>query len=189
MNVYDFDKTIYDGDSTVDFYFYCLKKHPIIVFSVPRQIMGAVKYKLKINNKTQFKEEFYSFFIKLKCIDDDVCNFWNLYQHKIKTWYLNGQRTDDLVISASPKFLLQEICIRVHINNLIASEVDKKTGKYTGLNCFGEEKVKRFLEKFPNEVVEEFYTDSYSDAPMAYLAKRAYTVNHDNKKEWIINHE
>lgn len=26
MNVYDFDKTIYDGDSTIDFYLYCVKK-------------------------------------------------------------------------------------------------------------------------------------------------------------------
>lgn len=26
MNVYDFDKTIYDGDSTLDFYFFHLRK-------------------------------------------------------------------------------------------------------------------------------------------------------------------
>ena len=28
MNVYDFDKTIYNGDSTRDFYLYSLIKHP-----------------------------------------------------------------------------------------------------------------------------------------------------------------
>ena len=26
MNVYDFDKTIYDGDSTLDFYIFSVKK-------------------------------------------------------------------------------------------------------------------------------------------------------------------
>ena len=26
MNVYDFDRTIYDGDSTIDFYLYSIKK-------------------------------------------------------------------------------------------------------------------------------------------------------------------
>ena len=31
MNVYDFDKTIYKGDSTLDFYFFCLRKKPIII--------------------------------------------------------------------------------------------------------------------------------------------------------------
>lgn len=189
MNVYDFDKTIYDGDSTVDFYFYCLKKHPSLILSLPRQIFGAIKYKLKIINKMQFKEEFYSFFIRLKCIDTDVCNFWNLNEYKIKDWYLNAKMKDDLVISASPEFLLQEICNRINIHNLIASEVNQRTGKYSGLNCYGKEKVNRFLEKFPNKIVEKFYTDSYSDAPMAILARKAYMVNRSNVKEWIINHE
>ena len=31
MNIYDFDETIYDSDSTKDFYFYCLKKYPKIL--------------------------------------------------------------------------------------------------------------------------------------------------------------
>ena len=35
MNIYDFDETIYDSDSTKDFYFYCLKKYPKILLSVP----------------------------------------------------------------------------------------------------------------------------------------------------------
>lgn len=33
MNIYDFDETIYDSDSTKDFYFYCLKKYPKILLS------------------------------------------------------------------------------------------------------------------------------------------------------------
>lgn len=31
MNVYDFDKTIYAGDSTIDFYLFCLKRQPAIL--------------------------------------------------------------------------------------------------------------------------------------------------------------
>ena len=27
INGYDFDETIYDGDSSVDFYFFCLRKN------------------------------------------------------------------------------------------------------------------------------------------------------------------
>lgn len=30
-NIYDFDKTIYDGDSTVDFFLFCLKREPILI--------------------------------------------------------------------------------------------------------------------------------------------------------------
>ena len=29
--VYDFDETIYDGDSTVDFYKYCVKRKPSLL--------------------------------------------------------------------------------------------------------------------------------------------------------------
>ena len=33
MNVYDFDKTIYRGDSTMDFWRYCLKRYPKAVLA------------------------------------------------------------------------------------------------------------------------------------------------------------
>lgn len=35
MNVYDFDKTIYYGDSTADFYLFCLKRHKKILTLAP----------------------------------------------------------------------------------------------------------------------------------------------------------
>ena len=41
MNVYDFDETIYDGDSTRDFYFYTLKNNK----SVLKYILGLAAWK------------------------------------------------------------------------------------------------------------------------------------------------
>ena len=35
VNLYDFDKTIYDGDSTIDFYLFCLKKKLSIIQYLP----------------------------------------------------------------------------------------------------------------------------------------------------------
>ena len=32
VNIYDFDKTIYDGDSGYDFYKYMLRRRPFLVF-------------------------------------------------------------------------------------------------------------------------------------------------------------
>ena len=61
MNVYDFDKTIYDGDSTVDFYIYCLKKFPQIIILLPMQLIAIIKYKMKVINKTKMKEEIYGY--------------------------------------------------------------------------------------------------------------------------------
>ena len=65
MNVYDFDKTIYNGDSTIEFYLYCVLKKPVILLCFPRQLWGAICYKLGFINKTQFKEIFYCFLTSL----------------------------------------------------------------------------------------------------------------------------
>ncbi len=68
---------------------------------------------------------------------------------------------------------MKPICERLGIKNLMASKVDKHTGLYDGENCWGEEKVKRLYEKFPNAKCEEFYSDSLSDTPLAELADKA----------------
>ena len=33
MNVYDFDKTIYPTDCAIDFCFWCIKRHPKLLFT------------------------------------------------------------------------------------------------------------------------------------------------------------
>ena len=80
-----------------------------------------------------------------------------------------------MIISASPRFLLRHICDELNVK-LICSEVDKKNGDYIGLNCFGEEKVSRFHKEYPGATIDEFYSDSKSDEPLAKLAKKAYLV-------------
>ena len=60
----------------------------------------------------------------------------------------------DLIISASPEFLLKPICGILGIKHLIASKVSPVDGKYTGKNCHGKEKVRRFKQLY-NEKIEE----------------------------------
>ncbi len=43
INLYDFDNTIYEGDSSTDFFFYCLKKYPKIVKIIPKNILISNK--------------------------------------------------------------------------------------------------------------------------------------------------
>ena len=62
MNCYDFDKTIYDGDSTRDFYLFCLKRHKGIIKTFPSLIKAFTKfYVFKKGEKTEFKEKMYRF--------------------------------------------------------------------------------------------------------------------------------
>ena len=184
MNIYDFDETIYDSDSTKDFYFYCLKKYPKILLSVPIMAWTFFLYILGVKTKTQFKEKMYRFLTYVPDIDSALNDFWNVNEHKVKSWYKDRQKDDDIIISASPEFLLKLICERLGIKNLMASKVDKHTGLYDGENCWGEEKVKRLYEKFPNAKCEEFYSDSLSDTPLAELADKAMIIRGNELIEW-----
>ena len=61
MNVYDFDDTIFRGDSTRAFWAYCLKRAPGLARFLPRQCAAAVRYALGRTAKEAFKEAFFSF--------------------------------------------------------------------------------------------------------------------------------
>lgn len=183
MNVYDFDNTIYRGDSTADFILWSIKRKPSLVLSLCSCGLPYLAYIIKNGSKTHFKEKMYSFLQKIDDIDKETEIFWDEHMVNIKDWYKNQHLDDDVIISASPEFLLKPICRRLNIRNLIASVVDKKTGFYSGINCFGAEKVRRFYEKY-NGKIENFYSDSRSDEPLALLADSAYLVNGDKITPW-----
>lgn len=184
MNVYDFDGTIYAGDSSLDFYFHCLKKYKKIFKRLPKQSLMLLKHYFYGYSKTQTKETFFSFLNDIEDIDKEIKLFWNKNNHKIKKWYLSQKRIDDVIISASPAFLLQPICEKLNIENLIASDVDKGNGHFNSDNCHDEMKVTYFRSRFPDARIEKFYTDSKSDLPLAEIADEAYLVKGDRFKLW-----
>ena len=47
MNIYDFDNTIYEGDTGVDMMLYGFKKYP---FKVIKSLIRGIKHKNKYNN-------------------------------------------------------------------------------------------------------------------------------------------
>ena len=121
--------------------------------------------------------------MKFVSVNNQLLNeFWSANNKKVKDWYLSQKANNDVVISASPEFLLQPICNKLGVS-LIASKVDPSTGQFAGKNCHGQEKIKRFTELYPNETIDEFYTDSKSDYPFAALATKAYMVKKDEITE------
>lgn len=183
MNVYDFDGTIYNGDSSVDFFLYVLRKKPAALFTVPKQLWGFGLYALKKIDKTTLKEYYFSF---LSAVDAEKLaeSFWDEREGRIYDWYLKQQREDDMIISASPEFLLRPICSRLGISRLIASRVDSKSGRFQGKNCHDAEKPKRLEAEYGLTKVDAFYSDSLSDLPMAQIAERAYMVKNGVPVTW-----
>lgn len=183
MNVYDFDNTIYDGDCTLDFWIYCVKKHPITLKVLPKAILYAALFVCKYCSREVFKETFYSFIPLIPHIESEIKLFWDNHIDKIKDFYKKQKKNNDLVISASPEFLISEACKRLGIS-YIASKVNPITGKLEGSNCRGDEKWNRFKSIYPDEEIDLFYSDSYSDKPLADKARKAYLVNKTIIKEW-----
>ena len=177
MNVYDFDGTVYSGDSSIDFYLFCIKKKPsVFLKSIFTQIGGALLYYCKRIPKEKYKEKYFSFVKHIEVNADLLNEFWDENSKNIKKWYQDRKNVSDVIISASPDFLLQPICDRFGVS-LIASKVDPSTGVFSGKNCYGNEKVIRFFEKYPEGKIDEFYTDSKSDFPLVKIAEKAYLVN------------
>lgn len=183
INVYDFDKTILPYDSTEAFSLFCLRRHPRAMLTGLRAVPYAALMPLGLTTKTRAKEVFYSFLANLEDVDAEVEAFWAGHLGDINAWYLEHRRADDLVISASPEFLLRPAAERLGFR-LIASRVDRRSGWTLGENCHGGEKVRRLREEYPEVEIEGFYSDSLSDTPLAKLAERAYLVKGQSLEPW-----
>ena len=186
MNVYDFDNTILRGDSTARFFAWCLRNRRGMWKDVPAQAVNGLLFALKIRKKQAFKQRMLHFLTLIGDVDGAVDAFWKENFSRVKAWYPPLHREDDVVISASPEFLIRPACQRLGITCVIGSPVDKRTGLFLGPNCHGQEKVSRFRARFPGQRIEAFYSDSRSDAPLAELAERAYLVKGETLTEWRV---
>lgn len=184
MNVYDFDKTIFYPDSLTQFTLYCIMKYPrLLVSYCPKTLLTAILFLFKKITVTQAVEQLSSFVREIPDIDKEIELFWNKNEHKIARWYLDQKKETDLIISAAPEFLLKPLTDRLGIK-LIGSQIDKHTGKVSGRCCYGKEKVKYLVisDYFPEQKIEEFYSDSLTDAPLASYAEKAFLVTKKGKK-------
>lgn len=184
MNVYDFDGTIYRGDSTRDFLVYLLiHRLGVILPVLPRMIGALVRHVTGRIDTDTMKSLFFSFLpSEIPYLTDDLNAFWEgraCFEDdggQIFQWYADMQQPDDVIISASPAFLLAPACARLGIKSLIATDMDPSTGLIRGINCKGPEKQVRFWGMFPGVIPDMFCSDSASDGPMAALAKSARSV-------------
>lgn len=188
MNVYDFDGTLYQGDSSVDFIKYCLLTYPKCRKAFPKMLKGLVLFKAKRISTRQFKEIFFScvsYLTKdeLLIVVDD---FWEAHKDRIVLWYECKHKKDDLIISASPEFLLNPIATYLNVYNVIGTKINPHTGLIDGYNCKGIEKVRRFELDFPGHQIEEFYSDSFSDEHLAKKLLELFMLEMEDIKNGLF---
>lgn len=178
MRVLDFDNTIYDGESVLDFYLFSIKYNPRVlkyIFKALRQYakykMGRTKLDVLKNDVKKYSQKYLSSFSDLEGM---VMTFWDKKISKMKKWYT--PQDDDVIMTASFDALVGEACKRLGIKNCIASVINRDTLEVEYLN-FGVNKKEIFYERYGvDAVVEEFYTDSKLDTPMIEIAEKAFWV-------------
>ena len=176
MNGYDFDDTILNGNSMVQFSIFCTLRLPYLILFIPVLIVAFLLRTVRILNKNRYLHVISWYVAVVPRAEWFASKFWDRNMKRVKPWYLARRRDDDLVISASPQFLVGEACRRLGVRCL-ASPLSPRSARLHGEHVYAEQKVETYREAFGDEPLATFYSDSLSDTPMFKLAEKGYFVN------------
>jgi len=175
MNVYDFDGTIFPTNSTVIFCIRCMNRHPKLWFTfAPRAVINLILTKTGKMRECVMLRKFNSFLSMIDDFDTEIERFWDKNEKRIARWYLAQKKPDDLIISASPACIIEPIARRLGVN-FMATEYDREFGVLLNNLMYAKEKAKYIFDHgFPK--IDNFYSDSLSDTPLALCAEKAHLV-------------
>ena len=175
MNVYDFDGTIFPTDCSIGFCIWCMNRHPKLWFTfAPKAIKNVILKKKGKLSEAAMQRKFFSYLTLIDDFDKQIERYWDKNEKKIAPWYLAQKRSDDLIISASPDCIIGPIAKRLGVNYM-ATEYDREFGVYLNNMMYAKEKAKYIIDHgFP--MIENFYSDSLADTPLALCAEKAHLV-------------
>lgn len=183
MTGYDFDKTIYNGDSSTDFFIYMIFSRPYLLLFFPWFLIVLALYGTKLLSKKKTKECLFFFVPWYSNIDKIVDKFWARNANKIFDWYASQKKDDDLIVSASLSFIIKPVLQTIGITNFLATNYNVRTGKIIGENCYGKQKVVEFERVYKGKKITAFYSDSLSDLPMMKVAGKGFLVEGEKVTE------
>lgn len=185
MKVFDFDNTIYDGESMVDFFYFICEKKPQLqkyksivdkfIFLYHHNLVPMTLVKTMINkykNEVNFNTDNYK-----KYVDE----FWKTHKTKIRKEMLAKISKDDVIMTASVNVLIDPIKKKLKTKNIYTSivNVEKKEIEFI---CYKENKAEKFKEIYKDKVIDELYTDSYADKPLMNLSKKVFLIDIKTKE-------
>lgn len=176
MNVYDFDGTIYPTDCAIDFCIWCMMRRPGMWFTfAPKAIKNLILRKMGKMPEYLMQRQFFGYLKLIDDFDEQIERYWDKNEKRISAWYLAQKSPDDLIISASPTCIIGPIAKRLGVNYM-ATEYDRKYGVFLNNMMYAKEKARYMIDHgFP--VIDNFYSDSLSDTPIALCAEKAHLVS------------
>ena len=202
ISAFDFDGTLTTRDTLLLFI-----RHArgwwalfggLLLFS---PLLVLMKLHLADNGRT--KERLFRHYFRgmLERDFDALCqSFARSHTHVLRTAGLRTiqqalDRGDRVVILSASIDRWVEACLRPFLVSssqfqVLGTEIEVVDGRLTGRfatpNCYGPEKVRRFREIYPEAAVENFYSDSRSDTPMAKIAQKAWMVRGERVVNWEL---
>ena len=120
------------------------------------------------------QRKFFGYLMLIDDFDEQIKQYWDKNEKKISEWYLKQKKDDDLIISASPTCIIEPIAKRLGVN-FMATEFNRKYGVFLHNLMYAQEKAQYIIDHgFP--MIDNFYSDSLSDTPIALCAEKAHLV-------------
>ena len=193
--IYDFDKTVYNGETSINFILFFLSKHPGLFFIF---VFNLILILFNINSLEKTKSIFFSILKRVdeNVLDNDISLFWEKEKSRIFPYFYNEIKKNKkeadvlILISASPDFLLEKIYKELGFDILISTKYEKYN--LVSKNCKHNEKVNR-LKLIGDFKVLSFYSDSISDKPLYDISNNKYTIDKNGnilkgipkKSKWV----
>lgn len=174
--IFDFDGTITRKDTLLEFIKFA-KGQRAFYIGFLYHILILIAYKLRLYPNWKAKQRIFTYFFggmfltdfNVLCekffVDKGKRLLYSSAVTKIQEYYQKGDEV--VIISASIENWIQPFSRYLGVKCVIGTKLEidehgRLTGCFLTPNCYGQEKVRRFLECFPNQ--EECYVVAYGDS-------------------------
>lgn len=197
LAIFDVDFTLTRRETLIELYIFMLKSKPSLIKHIPISIKASFFYLFKVYDLTRAKESFISFLYGIK--EEDMKNIVREFYEKKLSKILYKDAIDMIIklknegykiylISASPEIYLNELYNIKEVDCVIGTKIKIKDGiivsGFEGVNCKGEEKVRRLMEIIKSKNIEVdfknsyMFSDSLSDKPLFDKVGKPYLINY-----------
>jgi len=173
--VFDFDGTITNKDTFLEFIRYT-KGNLFFLYGFFLHLPLLIAYILKIYPNWKIKQKLFSYFFKgmklkyFNLICEEFChNTFGIIRSEAKNAIQKHIDANDtlVIISASINNWVRPFADKLTIPIVLCTEIeidlnDCLTGKFSTPNCYGQEKVNRLLQIFPQR--DNYYLIAYGDS-------------------------
>ena len=190
LAVFDFDGTLYKGDTTKEFCWFYYRKNPFTAYYFMIQLVFWMQYQLGLLSTTQFKSKFIQFLNNNNAAQIDVLAslFWSKKKERVRGHLideitrLKKEGVHIVVVSASPELFIKTFCLSLGVDTVIGSELNVLNNNYRlPINCRGAEKINRLRRAFPDFEIVTAYSDNIDDDGLLKIAENGYWVDKSGK--------